>query len=90
MITITRLRIFRLRHGISLNELQRHSGSSHQYISRLELCKRGRTLKNERMMADAIRSIINSRRAALECLEQEFEECNGNLLVPLEVEKDEL
>lgn len=90
MITITRLRIFRLRHGISLNELQRHSGSSHQYISRLELCKRGRTLKNERMMADAIRSIINSRRAALECLEQELEECNGNLLVPLEVEKDEL
>lgn len=90
MIIITRLRLFRFKHQISLSELHRHSGLSHQHISRLELCRRSRTPKGERVLADAIRSIIISRREALENLEREYEVYRGNLLQPLEVETDEL
>ena len=90
MIKITRLRLFRFEHQISLSELHRHSGLSHQHISRLELCRRSRTPKGERVLADAIRSIIISRREALENLEREYEVYRGNLLQPLEVETDEL
>lgn len=90
MIKITRLRLFRFKHQISLSELHRHSGLSHQHISRLELCGRSRTPKGERVLADAIRSIIISRREALENLEREYEVYRGNLLQPLEVETDEL
>ncbi len=90
MIRITRLRLFRFKHQISLSELHRHSGLSHQHISRLELCRRSRTPKGERVLADAIRSIIISRREALENLEREYEVYRGNLLQPLEVETDEL
>ncbi len=90
MIKITRLRLFRFKHQISLSELPRHSGLSHQHISRLELCRRSRTPKGERVLADAIRSIIISRREALENLEREYEVYRGNLLQPLEVETDEL
>ncbi|MBQ3089643.1 MAG: hypothetical protein IJD21_03665 [Oscillospiraceae bacterium] len=90
MIKITRLRLFRFKHQISLSELHRHSGLSHQHISRLELCRRSRTPKGERVLADAIRSIIISRREALENLEREYEVYRGNLLQPLEVETDEL
>lgn len=90
MIKITRLRLFRFKHQISLSELHRHSGLSHQHISRLELCRRSRTPKGERVLADTIRSIIISRREALENLEREYEVYRGNLLQPLEVETDEL
>lgn len=90
MIKITRLRLFRFKHQISLSELHLHSGLSHQHISRLELCRRSRTPKGERVLADAIRSIIISRREALENLEREYEVYRGNLLQPLEVETDEL
>ena len=90
MIKITRLRLFRFKHQISLSELHRHSGLSHQHISRLELCRRSRTPKGERVLADGIRSIIISRREALENLEREYEVYRGNLLQPLEVETDEL
>ena len=90
MIKITRLRLFRFKHQISLSELHRHSGLSHQHISRLELCRRSRTPKGERVLADAIRSIIISRREALENLEREYEVYRGNLLQTLEVETDEL
>ena len=90
MIKITRLRLFRFKHQISLSELHRHSGLSHQHISRLELCRRSRTPKGERVLADAIRSIIISRREALENLEREYEVYRVNLLQPLEVETDEL
>lgn len=90
MIKITRLRLFRFKHQISLSELHCHSGLSHQHISRLELCRRSRTPKGERVLADAIRSIIISRREALENLEREYEVYRGNLLQPLEVETDEL
>ena len=90
MIKIPRLRLFRFKHQISLSELHRHSGLSHQHISRLELCRRSRTPKGERVLADAIRSIIISRREALENLEREYEVYRGNLLQPLEVETDEL
>ena len=90
MIKITRLRLFRFKHQISLSELHRHSGLSHQHISRLELCRRSRTPKGERVLAEAIRSIIISRREALENLEREYEVYRGNLLQPLEVETDEL
>ena len=90
MIKIARLRLFRFKHQISLSELHRHSGLSHQHISRLELCRRSRTPKGERVLADAIRSIIISRREALENLEREYEVYRGNLLQPLEVETDEL
>ena len=90
MIKITRLRLFRFKHQISLSELHRHSGLSHQHISRLELCRRSRTPKGERVLADAIRSIISSRREALENLERKYEVYRGNLLQPLEVETDEL
>lgn len=90
MIKITRLRLFRFKHQISLSELHRHSGLSHQHISRLELRRRSRTPKGERVLADAIRSIIISRREALENLEREYEVYRGNLLQPLEVETDEL
>lgn len=90
MIKITRLRLFRFKHQISLSELHRHSGLSHQHISRLELCRRSRTPKGERVLANAIRSIIISRREALENLEREYEVYRGNLLQPLEVETDEL
>lgn len=90
MIKITRLRLFRFKHQISPSELHRHSGLSHQHISRLELCRRSRTPKGERVLADAIRSIIISRREALENLEREYEVYRGNLLQPLEVETDEL
>lgn len=89
MITTTRLRILRLRHNISLKELHRYSGFSHQYISQLDLGTYGSTPHNEKMIDSAFRSIIASRRAALEQLERDYGVYKGNLLQPLEVEADE-
>ena len=38
MIKITRLRLFRFKHQISLSELHRHSGLSHQHMVSKHVC----------------------------------------------------
>ena len=88
MITTTRLRILRLRNNISLKELHRYSGFSHQYISQLDLGVYGSTPHNEKLIDNAFRSIIASRRAALEQLERDYGAYKVNLLQPVEVEAE--
>ena len=88
MITTTRLRILRLKHGISLMELERHWSFSNQYLSVLELGKAKRTSYNEKVIGAAIAAIIESRKEDIARLEQGFETHRGHLLDTLEVESE--
>ena len=51
MAETTYLRAIRLKYGISLLELERHSSLSNQYLSALELGNAKRTERNERLSA---------------------------------------
>lgn len=88
MITTTRLRILRLKHGVSLLELERHCSFSNQYLSVLELGKARRTPYNEKVIGAAIAAIIESRKEDIARLEQSFETHCGHLLDTLEVEAE--
>ena len=79
MERMTRLRAIRLKYGISLVELERHSHVSNQYLSALELGNVSRTDE-----------IIRSRKSSLFGLEQMIRQYRGHLLETVEVEKGEL
>lgn len=70
MERMTRLRAIRLKYGISLVELERHSRVSNQYLSALELGNVSRTANNEEVLGCAIDEIIRSRKSSLLGLEQ--------------------
>lgn len=65
MERMTRLRAIRLKYGISLVELERHSRVSNQYLSALELGNVSRTANNEEVLGCAIDEIIRSRKSSL-------------------------
>lgn len=90
MVRMTRLRAIRLKYGISLLELARHSSVSNQYISALELGNIRRTKNNEEAISQALARAIRSRRVSLAGLEQIAWQYQGHLLETVEVEKDEL
>ena len=87
MERMTRLRAIRLKYGISLVELERHSRVSNQY---LELGNVSRTANNEEVLGCAIDEIIRSRKSSLLGLEQMIRQYRGHLLETVEVEKGEL
>lgn len=89
MVTTTRLRILRMKYGISLLELEKHCSFSNQYLSMLELGRANSTHNNEHVLDTAISALIESRKEALAGLEQCFEAHRGHLLETLEVEADE-
>lgn len=70
MERMTRLRAIRLKYGISLIEMERHSRVSNQYLSALELGNVSRTANNEEVLGCAIDEIIRSRKSSLLGLEQ--------------------
>ena len=90
MERMTRLRAIRLKYGISLVELERHSHVSNQYLSALELGNVSRTANNEVVLGCAIDEIIRSRKSSLFGLEQMIRQYRGHLLETVEVEKGEL
>ena len=83
MERMTRLRAIRLKYGISLIEMERHSRVSNQYLSALELGNVSRTANNEEILGCAIDEIIRSRKSSLR-------QYRGHLLETVEVEKGEL
>lgn len=90
MERMTRLRAIRLKYGISLVELERHSRVSNQYLSALELGNVSCTANNEEILGCAIDEIIRSRKSSLLGLEQMIRQYRGHLLETVEVEKGEL
>lgn len=70
MERMTRLRAIRLKYGISLIEMERHSRVSNQYLSALELGNVSSTANNEEVLGCAIDEIIRSRKSSLLGLEQ--------------------
>lgn len=70
MERMTRLRAIRLKYGISLIEMERHSHVSNQYLSALELGNVSRTANNEEVLGCAVDEIIRSRKSSLLGLEQ--------------------
>ena len=90
MERMTRLRAIRLKYGISLIEMERHSRVSNQYLSALELGNASRTANNEEVLGCAIDEIIRSRKSSLLGLAQMIRQYRGHLLETVEVEKGEL
>ncbi len=90
MAEMTRLRAIRLKYGISLLELERHSSFSNQYLSALELGEAKRTERSEQALGRALSDIISSRERALDGLTQTLRQHQGHLLETMEVETDEL
>jgi DNA-binding helix-turn-helix protein len=90
MERMTRLRAIRLKYGISLIEMERHSRVSNQYLSALELGNVSRTANTEEVLSCAIDEIIRSRKSSLLGLEQMIRQYRGHLLETVEVEKGEL
>ena len=90
MAAITRLRAIRMKYGISLLELERHSNFSNQYLSALELGSSKRTAKNEEALGRAMAVVAGARKEALAGLEQTLLRYQGRLLETTEVSGDEL
>lgn len=80
----TKLRVLRLKYGISLDELAQKGGVSNQQISRLELGEVHGTGHREQLVGTAFAHVIAARKIALTELEREFTACRGCLLVPAE------
>ena len=88
MVTTTRLRILRLKYGISLRDLEKRCSFSNQYLSMLELGRVSSTSNNELALDRAIAALIESRKEALGDLERYYAAHRGHLLETLEVESD--
>ena len=86
MAAITRLRAIRMKYGISLLELERHSSFSNQYLSALELG----TAKSEEALSRAMAEVADARKESLAGLEQTLRRHQGRLLETTEVSGDEL
>lgn len=90
MLTITKLRAFRMKYGIPLDELAKQGGVSNQQFSRLELGTAKRTIHREQLVEAALFGVIAARRSALTELEQECHTYRGKLLTPMEEGRNEL
>lgn len=88
MVTTTRLRILRLKHGISIAELAKLAGISEQYINRLELAQAHGTATQEQRVSTALDDLIAQRHSDLLALEKDYLLNKGRLLEPLEVEHE--
>ena len=89
MAETTYLRAIRLKYGISLLELERHSSLSNQYLSALELGNAKRTERNERLLC-AMEEVISSRERSLDGLRETLLQYQGRLLEAVEADSDEL
>ena len=90
MAETTYLRAIRLKYGISLLELERHSSLSNQYLSALELGSSKRTAKSEEALSRAMAEVADARKESLAGLEQTLRRHQGRLLETTEVSGDEL
>ena len=89
MVTITRLRILRFQHRITLPELAKAAGVSSQQLNRLELCLAKPTPYQEERISEALDKLITDRKSALVDLEHDYWLHKGRFLEALEVPKDE-
>ena len=85
MVTITRLRILRLQHKITLPELAEAAEVSTQQISRLELCLASPTPYQEERIGAALDRLITERKSALVELEHDYLLHKGSFLETMEV-----
>ena len=90
MAETTYLRAIRLKYGISLLELERHSSLSNQYLSALELGNIKRTERNERLLRYAMEEVIASRERTVDELRRMLLQYQGRLLETVEADSDEL
>lgn len=90
MAASTYLRVIRLKCGVSLLELERHSSFSNQYLSALELGSSKRTAKSEEALSRAMAEVADARKESLAGLEQTLRRHQGRLLETTEVSGDEL
>ena len=90
MAETTYLRAIRLKYGISLLELERHSSLSNQYLSALELGNIKRTERNERLLRCAMEEVIASRERTVDELRRMLLQYQGRLLETVEAETNEL
>ena len=81
---MTRLRYLRLKYGITLSELAREAGISNQHLSRLERCVAAPSSRQEKRVALALWSLIESRQRVLLRLKQDVLISQGQLLQPVE------
>ncbi|MFQ9143014.1 MAG: hypothetical protein ACLR4W_12920 [Oscillospiraceae bacterium] len=90
MAASTYLRVIRLKCGVSLLELERHSSFSNQYLSALELGNIKRTERNERLLRCAMEEVIASRERTVDELRRMLLQYQGRLLETVEADSDEL
>lgn len=90
MAASTYLRMIRLKCGVSLLELERHSSFSNQYLSALELGNIKRTERNERLLRCAMEEVIASRERTVDELRRMLLQYQGRLLETVEADTDEL
>ncbi len=82
---VRKMRLFRIKHRISLSELARFCGVSSQYISEIELNPEPKLGKetSARLLA-AFSSVVEERNHGLMCLQQDFLNCKDTLLDAVE------
>ncbi len=89
MTKITNLRALRLRHNLSLTELESVSGLSNQYISRAELGEIPPTPRLEEQLSAALDAVIVQRDVRLASLKRSYAARKGRLLQAEEDDLDE-
>ena len=82
---VRKMRLFRIKHRISLSELARFCGVSSQYISEIELNPEPKLGKetSAKLLA-AFSSVIEERDREMVCLQQDFLNCTDTLLDAVE------
>ena len=82
---VRKMRLFRIKHRISLSELARFCGVSSQYISEIELNPEPKLGKetSAKLLA-AFSSVIEERDREMVCLQQDFLNCKDTLLDAVE------
>lgn len=90
MAASTYLRVIRLKCGVSLLELERHSSFSNQYLSMLELGNAKPTERKERLLRCAMEEVIASRERTVDELRRMLLQYQGRLLECVEADTDEL
>ena len=89
MVKTTKLRIFRMKYHITLVELAKLAGISHQYLNYIERGENRPSKAQQKNVANAFGRLIEQRKQALCELSREFNTHKDSLLIPMEVESDE-
>lgn len=89
MNTVTRLRILRLRHHISLLDLEEKTGISNQHLSRMELGYAKPNETQEALVNIAMCEIIGERTSQLVELKRDYMLCKHHLLDTVEFQPAE-